>query len=89
MIKRKVLFSFALVLWLGFMSLSMSGIGTSVEASAAVGQLSDDIVVNSASRSIIRSGSINAFVNIGLALGIVGMGFSLIPKNFYGEKKKR
>ena len=80
MIVRKFVFVVSLVVALFGGFIITSGIGTSIDASIAVQQLSDDIVISSMAR---ESAKYSGGSNIPLGMFVIGIGgivYSMIPK---------
>ncbi len=85
MIKRKFIFIISIIFMLTAFVLFKSDIGTSLQATLAVNQVSDNIAINSLARTIATSGvGIDTLSSVMFLLSCVGILFSLVPKK---EKK--
>lgn len=81
--KKIKVFLFGVVFLIGMVAVG-GQITTSMTAEVAIAQLSDDIVINSASRSVVKSDLINGAGYLLLMVGSGGLIYTVISK----EEKK-
>lgn len=81
MIKRKFVFIIGVMIVILTGVLMGAGISDGLTAMTAVGQLSNDIVVNSAARSIVNHDTYNIILNVFMSFGLAGIGMGFIPKS--------
>jgi hypothetical protein len=89
MIKRKFIFTVALILAIVTGFLWHSGIISGLENQLAVQQATkqDMHMLATIIREAVISGKVSFYNGLGFMVGIVGIGFSFIPKNKKNNKK--